>query len=163
MKQLTIQIILIVGTLAVSWRLLMSYGQKALALRRLGLLALAAFAVWSILDPNVWTRLANTVGVGRGSDLILYSLVVAFFGYVVTTYKRFRDMEIRYTRLARRIALDETPPPTRHPAIVGAPDAGASPPSLDAQGASSTPAEPRPATTLDREPPASGSRSRTES
>lgn len=117
MRQLTIQILLILGTLAVSWRLLMSYGQKALALRRLGLLALAGFAIWSILDPGIWSRLALMVGVGRGTDLILYGLVVAFFGYMATTYKRFREMEIRYTRLARRIALDETAPPTRHPAL----------------------------------------------
>lgn len=119
MRQLTIQILLILGTLAVSWRLLMSYGQKALALRRLGLIALAAFAIWSILDPQIWSRLAALVGVGRGTDLILYALVVAFFGYMATTYKRFREMEIRYTRLARRIALDETPPPSRHPALTG--------------------------------------------
>lgn len=163
MRQLTIQILLIVGTLAVSWRLLMSYGQKALALRRLGLLALAAFAVWSILDPNVWTRLATVVGVGRGSDLILYSLVVAFFGYVVTTYKRFRDMEIRYTRLARRIALDETPPPARHPAVVGTPGTPTPSPLPETTTVRSAPAEPDPATTLDPEPPAPGSRSRTES
>ena len=126
MRQLTIQILLILGTLAVSWRLLMSYGQKALALRRLGLLALAAFAIWSILDPGIWSRLAGLVGVGRGTDLILYGLVVAFFGYMVTTYKRFREMETRYTRLARRIALDETPPPTRHPALA-TPDTESSP------------------------------------
>jgi len=36
--------------------------------------------------------------------------VLAFFGFVVTTFRRFRDMEVRYTRLARRIALDEAPP-----------------------------------------------------
>ena len=35
---------------------------------------------------------------------------MAFFGFVVTTYKRFRTMETRYTRLARRIALDEAVP-----------------------------------------------------
>lgn len=120
MRQLTIQILLIAGTLVISWRLLVSYGQKAQALRRLGLLALAGFAIWSILDPLVWSRLANLVGVGRGTDLVLYALVLAFFGYVVTTYKRFREMELRYTRLARRIALDETPPPTRHPAVTPA-------------------------------------------
>jgi hypothetical protein len=121
MRQLAIQILLIVGTLAISWRLLMSYGQKALALRRLGLIALAAFAIWSILDPFIWSRLAQAVGVGRGTDLILYGLVVAFFGYMVTTYKRFRDLETRYTRLARRLALDETPPPTSHPALAATP------------------------------------------
>jgi hypothetical protein len=135
MRQLTIQILLIAGTLAISWRLLVSYGQKAQALRRLGLLALAGFAIWSILDPSIWTRLALRVGIGRGTDLILYGLVVAFFGYMVTTYKRFRDMEIRYTRLARRIAIDETPPPTRHPALTSpAPSGG--PAGLDPESSS---------------------------
>ena len=119
MRQLVVQVVLIVGTLAVSWRLLLGYGQRAQALRRLGLLLFAAFAVWSILDPGVWTRLAKLVGIGRGADLILYGLVVAFFSFVVTTFKRFRDMEIRYTRLARRIAIDEVPPATQHPAVVG--------------------------------------------
>ena len=57
MKQLAVQVLLIVGTLAVSWRLLLGYGQRAQALRRIGLLLFAAFAVWSILDPGVWTRL----------------------------------------------------------------------------------------------------------
>ncbi|WP_344065173.1 DUF2304 domain-containing protein [Terrabacter lapilli] len=119
MRQLVVQVVLIVGTLAVSWRLLLGYGQRAQALRRLGLLIFAAFAVWSILDPGVWTRLAKLVGIGRGADLILYGLVVAFFSFVVTTFKRFRDMEIRYTRLARRIAIDEVPSATQHPAVVG--------------------------------------------
>lgn len=111
MRQLGIQLILIVGVLAVAWRLLISYGQKAIALRRLGLLALAAFAVWSILDPQIWNEIAGFVGIGRGADLILYGLVVAFFGFVATTFRRFRDLNNRYTRLARRIALDEVERP----------------------------------------------------
>ena len=113
MRQLAIQVLLIVGILVVAWRLLGSYGQRAQALRRLGLLLFAAFAVWSILDPNILNQLADVLGIGRGADLVLYGLVLAFFGFVVTTFRRFRDMEVRYTRLARRIALDETPPPTR--------------------------------------------------
>jgi hypothetical protein len=116
MKQLAIQVLLIVGILAVAWRLLGSYGQRAQALRRIGLLVFAAFAVWSILDPEILNRLARLLGIGRGADLVLYGLVLAFFGFVVTTFRRFRDMEVRYTRLARRIALDEAPPPaSRHP------------------------------------------------
>ena len=46
------------------------------------------------------------VGVGRGTDLVLYALVVAFLSFTVTTYLRFRDLETNYTRLARRIALE---------------------------------------------------------
>lgn len=111
MRQLAIQLLLIAGTLAIAWRLLMSYGQRAQAVRRMGLLVFAAFAIWSILDPRIWTRLAQLVGIGRGADLILYGLVVAFFGFVVTTFRRFRELENRYTRLARRLALDEAGTP----------------------------------------------------
>jgi hypothetical protein len=32
---------------------------------------------------------------------------VAFLSYTVTSYLRFREIETRYTRLARRLALDE--------------------------------------------------------
>jgi hypothetical protein len=32
----------------------------------------------------------------------------------VTTFRRFREMETRYTRLARRFALDETISPAQH-------------------------------------------------
>ena len=61
------------------------------------------------LDPgaDVWNRIARLVGVGRGTDMVLYALVVAFLSFTVTTYLRFREFEVRYTRLARRLALDE--------------------------------------------------------
>ena len=75
----------------------------------------AAFAVVSIIFPNVWNRIATLVGVGRGTDVVLYALVVAFLSFAGTTYLRFRDMETRYTRLARRIALDDAQPPHRKP------------------------------------------------
>jgi len=120
MKQLGIQLLLILGILAISWRLLAGSGQRTQALRRIGLLLLAGFAIWSILDPGIWNRIALRLGIGRGADLILYALVLAFFGFVVTTFKRFRAMETRYTKLARRIALDEAPqvrdhfPPAPH-------------------------------------------------
>jgi small membrane protein len=122
-RQSAIQILLIAAVLAIAWRLLIGSGQRTQALRRLGLLFLLGLVIYSIIDPsNTWTNLATTLGVGRGADLILYGLVVAFLGFVVTTYKRFRDMEIRYTRLARRIALDEAPPASEHTRSTVPPD-----------------------------------------
>jgi len=114
-RQSVIQILLIAAVLASAWRLLVGTGQRTQAVRRLGLLLLLGLVVYSIIDPSkTWTNLARALGVGRGADLILYGLAVAFFGFVVTTYKRFRAMETRYTRLARRIALDEARPATEH-------------------------------------------------
>lgn len=119
MKIVLVQIILIAVVIAVAARLFRSRGERSQALRRIGLLLFAAFAVVSILVPNTWNAIAVVAGVGRGTDMVLYALVVAFLSSTVTTYLRFRDMETRYTRLARRIALDEAgagaPPPPPPP------------------------------------------------
>ena len=119
-----IQVVLMVAVLAFVARLFRSNGARAQAIRRLGLLLFAAFAVVSILIPNVWNRIAHVVGVGRGTDMVLYALVVAFLSFTVTTYLRFRDLETRYTRLARRLALDEAERdfPQEQVRTTGAPD-----------------------------------------
>jgi hypothetical protein len=108
-----IQVVLIAVVVLVVARLFRSRGARAQAIRRIGLVVFAAFAAVSILFPDVWTRIANRLGVGRGTDLVLYALVVAFLSFTVTTYLRFRDLETNYTRLARRIALSEAPRPAR--------------------------------------------------
>ena len=69
----------------------------------------------SILFPDVWTEIAQKVGVGRGTDLVLYAPFVAFLSFTVTTYLRFRDLETNYTRLARKIALSDAPTPPGNP------------------------------------------------
>lgn len=107
MKMVLIQVLLIAAVIAVVARLFRSRGARAQAIRRIGLVLFAAFAAVSILFPAVWTQIARNVGVDRGTDMVLYALVVAFLSSAVTTYLRFRDLEANHTRLARRIALDE--------------------------------------------------------
>jgi hypothetical protein len=111
MKIVLIQLVLIVVVVAAAIRLLRGRGARTQAVRRLGLMLFAALAVWSILFPSVWNQIAKLVGVGRGTDMVLYALVVAFLSFTLTTYVRFRDLEARYTKLARRLALDEAGPP----------------------------------------------------
>ena len=111
MKIVLIQVLLIITVVAGVARLFRSRGARSQAIRRLGLLLFAGFAVVSILFPAVWNRLAVIVGVGRGTDMVLYALVVAFLSFTVTTYVRFRELETRYTKLARRLALDEAAVP----------------------------------------------------
>lgn len=115
MKIVLIQVVLIVVVVLVAARLFRSRGERSQAVRRIGLVALAVFAVVSILFPGLWNRIAAIVGVGRGTDVVLYALVVAFLSSAVTTYLRYREMEGKYTRLARRIALDEAELRKRRP------------------------------------------------
>ena len=49
--------------------------------------------------------MANLVGVGRGTDLLLYVLVLMFLVFVYTQSRRNSAQQRRLTLLARRIAL----------------------------------------------------------
>lgn len=105
--KILIQLVLIAVVVVVAAVMLRQRGARTQALRRLSLLVFGAAAIASILFPSLWNTLARLVGVGRGTDMVLYALVVAFLSFTLTSYLRFRDLENRYTRLARRIALDE--------------------------------------------------------
>lgn len=61
----------------------------------------------SVAWPDLLTRIANAVGVGRGADLILYALVVAFVFVSLNTYLKFRDLQDRNTQLTRHLAILE--------------------------------------------------------
>lgn len=86
-------------------------GARHQAIRRLLLLAFVAAAVVSIIFPQLLSSVAALFGIGRGTDLVLYGLVVAFLGVLATTARRFREQETRLTKLARRLAIDEVPSP----------------------------------------------------
>jgi hypothetical protein len=49
---------------------------------------------------------AHWLGVDRGTDLMLYALIIAFSFTTLSTYLRFKDLELRYARLARAVALE---------------------------------------------------------
>lgn len=90
-------------------------GARHLAVRRVAVTGFAALAALSVLFPDAWNAAAEIVGVGRGTDLLLYGLIVVFLGYLVTSYRRFRDLESQITELARRLALDEVATELRPP------------------------------------------------
>ncbi|WP_346959680.1 DUF2304 domain-containing protein [uncultured Arthrobacter sp.] len=110
--QIIVQIVLVLAVIVVSLAL-MRGGSNArhLAIRRIMLVIFAVVAALSIFFPELLTMLARFLGIGRGTDLVLYGLVVSFMVFMATTYQRFRHMETTLTQLSRRIAIDETPRP----------------------------------------------------
>ena len=72
---------------------------------KLGFVVLVFAAIWAILRPDDVTILANWLGVSRGTDLMLYALIFAFFFTTISTWTRFREKELRKSRLARAVAL----------------------------------------------------------
>ncbi|MBZ8177597.1 DUF2304 family protein [Corynebacterium poyangense] len=80
---------------------------------KLGFIIFLCASVWAILRPDDLTVIANWLGVDRGTDLLLYATILAFFFVIISSYLRFRELELRYARLARAVALQNAIPP--HP------------------------------------------------
>lgn len=103
-----IQIILVVAVILIGLFFTRPSGSDShLALRRLFLAAFVVVAILSILFPQWLTWIANLVGVGRGTDLLLYALVLAFLIYVSTSYRRNLLLNRKLTALARQLALSK--------------------------------------------------------
>jgi hypothetical protein len=79
---------------------------QARAWVKLGYVLIVVAAVYAIVRPDDTTVLANWLGVDRGSDLLGYALIVAFLFTTLSTYMRFKDLELKYAQLARAVALD---------------------------------------------------------
>ena len=78
---------------------------------KVGYLMFVMAAVYAVLRPNDTTVVAHWLGVDRGTDLMLYALIIAFSFTTLSTYLRFKDLELRYARLARAVALESAQSP----------------------------------------------------
>lgn len=101
-----IQIVLIAAVVIIGAVFMRRTGADShLAIRRLLYGAFVLVAVLSILFPQWLTWAANLVGVGRGTDLLLYGLVLMFLVFVYTQSRRNAAQQRRLTLLARKLAL----------------------------------------------------------
>ncbi|HMS25103.1 MAG TPA: DUF2304 domain-containing protein [Acidimicrobiia bacterium] len=81
---------------------------KIRAWRKIAMFAFVAFAIFSILYPNIMNDIAEEVGVGRGADLLLYASSVAVVFLGMHSYIKYRQLNQTIVQLARKIALLET-------------------------------------------------------
>ncbi|HEX8094495.1 DUF2304 family protein [Jatrophihabitans sp.] len=127
-----IKIVLVLAIIAMFWafRNRSRVGLRAGA--RLAAILLALVAIVSIIDPTVTQRVAEALGVTRGTDLLLYLLVVVFAATSLGFYFRFRELERRLADLARAAAIREAV--TMQGMPTGAAGSAVSEPATDRQG-----------------------------
>lgn len=102
-----IQVLLIVAILTLLVYLLRSRrSAQARAWVKLGYVTFVIAAVYAIVRPDDTTVVANWLGVARGSDLLGYALIIVFLFTTLSTYLRFKDLELKYAQLARAVALE---------------------------------------------------------
>ena len=68
-------------------------------------LVLTGLAIVSVIEPSITTKVANRVGVARGTDLVLYIFIVIFVATTIGTYFRFRAQERRLVDIVRAMAI----------------------------------------------------------
>ncbi|TRW80061.1 DUF2304 domain-containing protein [Mycolicibacterium sp. 018/SC-01/001] len=107
-----IQALLIVSVLALLVYLLRSRSSaRTKAWVKVGYVLFVIAGIYAILRPDDTTVVANWLGVDRGTDLLEYVLIIAFAFTTLSTYMRFKDIELKYTRLARAVALQSARTP----------------------------------------------------
>ena len=98
-----IQILLIAG-LALSAIYVYLKFQSVIADAIILLLFIAAGIVF-VLFPQLTTKIANKLGVGRGTDLILYVCIIFFLFVMIRMYARIRKLEQTVTKIVRDNSL----------------------------------------------------------
>ena len=108
-----IKILLIAGALGFGVLVMRDSVPGHNLLRRLGGLVVVALGIVAVLWPILTTKVANAVGVGRGTDLVLYVFVMVFVYNAVATAQRLHRLEHQITALTRELALRGAREPVR--------------------------------------------------
>ncbi|MGW0361994.1 DUF2304 family protein [Streptomyces sp. NPDC002990] len=108
MKYFWIQLLLIVGSVSMALMFIRTWGQaKNRAWKRIAFSVFVVVNVYAVLRPTDVTWVAQQLGVGRGTDLVLYVMVLAMGFLTLNTFLRFRSLEKKITDLARTVAINE--------------------------------------------------------
>lgn len=103
-----IRFLLIASTVTIAWHFLSARGtSRTNAFKKVLLIGFVVAAIIAILVPDSLTTLAHLVGVGRGTDLLVYALVQVVAFQMFNTYAKDKQNQRQIVHLARRIAILE--------------------------------------------------------
>ncbi|MFD5225008.1 DUF2304 domain-containing protein [Microbacterium sp. NPDC058342] len=103
-----IQFLLIAAIIAIGAFFMRRTGaDNHLAIRRIVFGLFVVVAILAVVFPQTITWFAQLIGVGRGTDLLLYIVSMMFLVFVYTQFHRNAQLQQKITGLARAVALLE--------------------------------------------------------
>ena len=103
-----VQLLLVTAILFILIRFLSSQNSfQTQAWKKILLLLFSLTAIILVISPNLIDGVAHFVGVGRGADLLLYALTIAFIFQELSHYIKSKEEQKRIAILARKIAIVE--------------------------------------------------------
>lgn len=109
-------------TYPIQWILLLGIGLSLMLavavlknqlLGRLFFISQFMIGIVFVLAPDLTSRLARLLGIGRGADLILYLFIVFCYLGGLSILAKFRRLERNQTLLVRKLALASAQSPQR--------------------------------------------------
>jgi hypothetical protein len=82
-----------------------SLGSRSRALRSLLLFSFTSLVGFSIIFPRIWQTMADTLGIDKGVDLLLYVTVLTLVTYIGYSFGKFRYLEKRIATLVQELTL----------------------------------------------------------
>jgi small membrane protein len=98
-----IRVLLLLGLAAIGWFVFLR--RNRLPLHIMTVFALLAVAAVAVVFPDVTQRAAELVGVGRGTDLVLYLSVVGMSFVLIHYYSKFVELQRKLTDMTREVAI----------------------------------------------------------
>ena len=98
-----IRILLLAGLVATGW--LVFLRRNKLPFHIVTVFALLGGGALAIVFPDITSNLANTVGVGRGADLVTYLLEIASLFVLTHYYTKFVELQNQLTQVTRELAI----------------------------------------------------------
>ncbi len=101
-----IQVVLVAGFVMVLLRFLSNPNSAQIkAWKKILGVLFTVVAVFAVLFPESLNVVAHKLGVGRGADLLLYLLTLAFIASQISNYSKTKEEKLEFTRLARKLTI----------------------------------------------------------
>lgn len=98
-------VVIIVALVVLVYGLTGRKTHMARAWKKISICLLALAMAVAVIFPNSTNEIAHWVGVGRGADLLLYLVTLAFIIYALNSYLNQQSERDAVIRLARKVAL----------------------------------------------------------
>ncbi|PQO25729.1 hypothetical protein C5Y96_23240 [Blastopirellula marina] len=94
---------------------------RAISSRRLSWTKSFRITIWlgaaiCVVTPGIVTRVAQTIGIGRGADVLIYVVTLIFIATTFYFYSRYTRLQRQITDLTRYLAIHEAKHPETSPA-----------------------------------------------
>jgi small membrane protein len=93
------------------WRTIVDWRNRRISSRFFGLILATHLPLVAVtVQPDLTTAVANTVGIGRGVDFLIYCAVLVMLRCLLALYRWNTQLESEITLLVRNQALNESHP-----------------------------------------------------